>query len=579
MSLMDDIQSPTKELQKIIDHPLLFKAKLNIGEEAYTYLNNADNFTEFSIKIAAGLGGSSLAGVAWFATLGPVAKLALLAGFTSTPVGWIAGAGVLSTVFAYGLMKARKKLKDATIITIPKYLNTPLDLLGQTILSLILPATVKMAIIDGCLCENERVAIRDYFVNEWGFNSDFVTNAIREQEALIEGFDYEEYRQLLLATTCTNKEVKYDVIKRELSNLLTDIMHADGVVTPEEERELETLCGILNKSVEEEVSSSFSSILDSIKRRKESLEELINEKFNSDVKPEQQVQASEEFLDDSLSQKLRQLDDDNLRSLLLSGLRFSKEKLKGLDRDELILLCSKELRSAAGSSTRNLFRREHDFPYKQILIDVADRLADGFTPLSWTKYKLGDSHSEQEVEDTILNVFDERARKWWDKLSEKKKTEFSGGLQSVLDGQLDGKFNPSGGVKTILTQQVLDSIFQNGVTLGLTQIAAPGLAGVLGVSIVSHIGWLVLVQTLGFMTGIKIAVFGIGGFVAMGGAISLLGATAVGAVLSIPSTLLAMDGAAYRKTIPTVLMLLAMSRAKSRLRPSGPEQTVAERCL
>ena len=146
MSLMDDIQSPTKELQKIIDHPLLFKAKLNIGQEVNTYLNNADNFTEFAIKIAAGLGGSSLASVAWFATLGPVAKLALLAGFTSTPVGWIAGAGVLSTVLAYGLMKARKKLKDATIITIPKYLNTPLDLLGQTILSLILPATDRKSV-------------------------------------------------------------------------------------------------------------------------------------------------------------------------------------------------------------------------------------------------------------------------------------------------------------------------------------------------------------------------------------------------------------------------------------------------
>jgi uncharacterized protein YaaW (UPF0174 family) len=333
--------------------------------------------------------------------------------------------------------------------------------------------------------------------------------------------------------------------------------------------------------IEEDVSSSSSSILNSLKRRKESLEDLINEKFGSDAKSEQQVQTNVEFLDDSLFQKLGKLDDDNLRSLLVSGLRFSKDKLKAesVNREKLILLCSKELRSAAGSSTRNIFRGEHDFPYKQILIDVADRLADGFTPLSWTKYKLGDSHSEQEIEDTTLNVFDERARKWWDKLSEKKKAEFTGGLQSVLDGQLDRKFNPSGGVKTILTQQVLDSIFQNGVTLGLTQIAAPGLAGMLGVSIVSHIGWLVLVQTLGFMTGIKIAVFGIGGFGAMGGAVSLLGATAVGAVLSIPSTLLAMDGAAYRKTIPTVLLLLAISRAKSRLCPSGPDQIEAERCL
>ncbi len=566
MSVMDDIQSPTKELQKIIDHPLLFKAKLNIGEEAYDYLNNANNFKDFSIKVAAGLGGSSLAGLTWFAALGPFAKFALFAGFTSTPVGWIAGAGALSTVIAYGLMKANRKLKDATIITIPKYLNTPLDLLGQTILSLILPATVKMAFVDGCLCENERVAIKDYFVNGWGFNSDFVTNAIRKQETLIEGFDYEEYRQLLLATTCTNKEVKYDVIQKELSSLLTDIMHADGVATPEEERELETLTAILNKPVEAD-NDSPRRILNALKRRKDAVVDLMNMKFGAEANSEQKTQDSEKLLDDSLFQKLRQLDDDNLRSLLLSGLRLSEEKLKELDREELILLCSKELRSAAGSSARNFFRGEHDFPYKQILIDVADRLADGFTPLSWTKYKLGDSHSNQEVEDTILKVFDERARKWWDKLSKKKKAEFTVDLETVLKNDKNIAKITKSGTKTILTQQALDSTFQNGVTWGLAKISAPGLAGLLGVSIVSHIGWLVLVQTVGFMTGIKIAVFGIGGYGALGGVVSLLGATAVGAALSIPSTLLAMDGAAYRKTVPTVIMLLTMSRAKSRLCP------------
>jgi hypothetical protein len=62
-----------------------------------------------------------------------------------------------------------------------------------------------------------------------------------------------------------------------------------------------------------------------------------------------------------------------------------------------------------------------------------------------------------------------------------------------------------------LTQQVIDNAFQYGVTWGLSKILAPGLAGVLGVSIVGHIGWLIIVQTLGFMTGIKIAILGIGG--------------------------------------------------------------------
>lgn len=562
-SVIDDLRSPKTDEPPIIEHPLLFKAKLNIGDEAYAYLSKADNFIEFSIKIAAGLGGSSLFTVAWFATLGPIAKLALLVGFTSTPVVWIAGAGALSVVLAYGLIKARGKLIDATTITIPKHLNTPLDLLGQAVLSLILPATVKMALVDGPLCEKERKVLGDYLAQEWGFNRDFIANAITEQERLIADFDYEQYRQLLIASTCADTEIKFDVIKEELLTILTDVMKADGIISPEEEKEFAELSIIINAQGEAEAGSIAEIVNDSINRTKQSIIDFFSTKVDPDKKPIPDITSEANFSDDPLFERLRPLEEENIRSLLVSGLRVSDKYVVGLSKEDLILMCSKELRSAAGSSCRNFFRGDHEFPYKQILIDVADRLADGFTPLSWTKYNLGDSHTEEEIEDTILKVFNERARKWWEKLPDKKKADFVNGLQTVLAGEKINKVDLSGGAKTLLTQQVIDNAFQYGVTWGLSKFLAPGLAGVLGVTIVGHIGWLIIVQTLGFMTGIKIAILGIGGMGAMGGAVSFLGATAVGGVLSIPSTLLVLDGAAYRKTIPTVIMLLTMCRAKS----------------
>lgn len=562
-SIIDELRSPKTDEPPIIDAHLQFKAKLNISDEVYEYLSKADNLIDFSIKIAAGLGGSSLFTVAWLATLGPVAKLALLVGFTSTPVGWIVGAGALSAVLAYGLMKARGELKDATTITIPKHLNTPLDLLGQTVLSLILPVTVKMALIDGSLCENERKVLGDYLAQEWGFNRDFIANAITEQERLIADFDYEQYRQLLIASTCNVKEIKYDVIKIELLTILTEVMKADGNISPEEEKELEKLSSIINEQGEVEAGSIAETVIDSINRTKQSITDIFMAKAAS-IKSSISDDTSEaDFSDDPLFKRLRPLDEEHITSLLVSGLSVSDKRVKGLSKTDLILMCSKELRSSAGSSCRNLFRSDHEFPYKQILIDVANRLADGFTPLSWTKYKLGDTHTEQEIEDTILNVFDERARKWWEKLSEKRKAEFVDGLQTVLEGEAIDKVIQSGGVKTLLTQQAMDNAFQYGVTWGLTKFLAPGLAGMLGVTIVGHIGWMIIVQTLGFMTGIKIAILGIGGMGVWGGAVSFLGATAVGGVLSIPSTLLVLDGVAYRKTIPTVIMLLTMCRSKS----------------
>lgn len=556
-SVIDDILSPKKDDPPIIDNTLQFKYKLDIGDEAYQYLTKADNFLDYSKSLVTGIGGGSIVGIAWFATLGPIAKFALLFGMTSTPVGWIAGAGALSSVLAYVLIKKNKDLKEKTTITIPRHLNTPLDLLAQSVIALIMPAAVRMALADGCLCVKERDAIINYFSREWGLNRDFVATAVIEQESLIADFSYDEYRQLMLATTVTDNEIKYDVIKHEMTCVLTEIINANELVSPDEQHEFEILTRTINEPIETDDCNNSESILNSIKRRKEAISDIVKTKFGPNNKTVSEPGG------DGLFQRLRLLDDDNLNRLLLSGLRVSQKKLKDLDREGRMLLCSKELRLAAGSSVRNLFRNDHEFPYKQILIDVADRLAEGFTPLSWTKYKLGDSHAEQEIEDTIIGIFEERARKWWEKLPEKKKKEFIGGLQAVLEGEQVAKINLTGGIKTVLTQQLIDSIFQNGVTLGLTQVAAPGLSGLLGISIVAHIGWLILVQTLGFMTGIKIAILGIGGVGAFSGAVTFLGATAVGGVLSIPSTLLVMDGTAYRKTIPTVVMLLAMSRATS----------------
>lgn len=460
-------------------------------------------------------------------------------------------------------MKAREKSEDGTIIIIPKHLNTPLDVLGQTVLSLILPATVKMALIDGHLCASERRMIHDYLAYQWGFNRDFIDIAISEQELLIDDFDYEQYRQLLIATTCANKEIKKDVIKHEILTVLKELMNADGSISPEEQSEFIKLSNIISDLSDSENESLTKKVMDEIKRRKHNIEELISYREKWLNKTIQGAGKGADFSGDLLLSKLRQLDENELRSLLVSGLRVSKEDVSSLSREELVLMISEELRSSAGSSCRNLFRGKHEFPYKQILIDVADRLSDGFTPLSWTKYKLDDSHLEREIEDTILNLFDERARKWWEKLPDKKKAEFIDGIESVLAGENLEEVKLSGGAKTFLTQQVIDNIFQYGVTLGLTQVTAPGLSGMLGVTIVGHIGWLIIVQTLGFMTGIKIAIFGIGGIGAWGHAISYLGGAAVGGLLSIPSTLLVLDGAAYRKTIPTIIMLLTLCRAKS----------------
>ncbi|MCD9550638.1 hypothetical protein GLP21_18645 [Photobacterium carnosum] len=281
---------------------------------------------------------------------------------------------------------------------------------------------------------------------------------------------------------------------------------------------------------------------------------------------------------DLLFTRLLELDEVDLRSIAVSTLKLSEKKIASLNKDQLVILCSKELRSAAGSTTINVFRSTHTFPYKKMLIDVADKLTEGSTFLSWTPYKLNDQHTEEEIEAVIVELFEEKARRWWFKLSDKKKEEFMMGLNGVLSGESIGKVNLNGGLKEYIKQQAVENLFQNGVVGGLTKVAASGVMGTIGVSMLTQIGWVILLQTVGFMGGLKIVMFGVGGMGAFGGAVSWLGATAVSSVLAIPTTVALVDGTAYRKTIPGIIMLLAKSKINHDLLDEQLSEKT-ERCL
>ena len=262
---------------------------------------------------------------------------------------------------------------------------------------------------------------------------------------------------------------------------------------------------------------------------------------------------------DLLLQRLQSLADNDIRSLLVSGLRLNVKRLEGLDHNDLVTLCSAKLRSAGGSSTVNITRHPHKFPYKQLLIDVADKLTQGATPLSWTKYRLKDKHREEEIEQVILDLFEEKVRRWWRKLPEKKKVEFVDGINSAMHSDDVTKLTKIG-AGPLLQQQAIEQLIQTGLITGLAQVSAGGALGVIGVSLIGQLGWLILVQTLGVMAGLKIAVFGIGGYGALGGAVTWLGTAAVGTAVAVPGTVLLVDSAAYRKTVPTILMLVAKTR-------------------
>ncbi|MEM1110645.1 MAG: hypothetical protein AAGI11_01940 [Pseudomonadota bacterium] len=268
--------------------------------------------------------------------------------------------------------------------------------------------------------------------------------------------------------------------------------------------------------------------------------------------------------EDLLWQRLDSLAENDLKSLLVGGLRVSERKVEGLDHAALVQRCSSALRDTASSSVMKVLKRRgpHGFPYKQLLINVADKLTPGHTPLSWTAYRLGDEHSPDEIEEFIIELFEARARKWWDELPDARKAEFADDIRKALPR-----------AAPLVRQQLLEQVIQGGIVSGLAKVSASGLMGVAGFSVVSQLGWIILVQSLGWMTGLKIAVFGLGGYGAMGGAVTVLGASAIGAAVAVPGLLVWLDGPSYRKLIPTTIMLLAKARLTAGAPPGAAADT------
>ncbi|SFV53271.1 hypothetical protein MNB_SM-3-286 [hydrothermal vent metagenome] len=187
---------------------------------------------------------------------------------------------------------------------------------------------------------------------------------------------------------------------------------------------------------------------------------------------------------------------------------------------------AKEYRKAAGHSVANLFRRDK-LPYKQILIDVADKLHDS---IGWTHFKLEDNHTESDIEKKILEDIKKKADKFkeeWSKLSPKKREQTEKKLRDKLGKEgynkqaISGSIAllASGGVGVAAATPVALSLFYSG-------FFASTIASIIGVNISALIA---------------------------GGAIA-------GGLIGLPALIAIAGTPAYRKIIPVTIILIQIGQ-------------------
>ena len=208
---------------------------------------------------------------------------------------------------------------------------------------------------------------------------------------------------------------------------------------------------------------------------------------------------------------------------LLGDLKKDPVKFRDASDADLVNAVSAELRSAAGNSIANVRRDPHDFSYKQILIDVADKLAPG--RLSWTKFKMSGPETEEQIEDYIY----ERLQI----LIEEKLRSMDAADRSKLQMRIEDDLRARG--------------FPEHVVRGsLSAVAAGTLTGVVGGPFLSAVVfgslWTLL---LGITPHLLLS-----GFLAGGPAGIAVAAAAV------------TTGASYSKTIPAVTRLIVIRRSR-----------------
>lgn len=222
-------------------HPVCFKQALHIGEDAYKSLT----IKRRSLKLLGPLGAAGagaavasspvVAGV-FFPAGGILGLLGL--GAAATPIGWVIATAALSGTAWVGVTRMLDGLSSTRVDQIPRFINTPLDILAVSIFDLICPLGVKLAAVDGEFREEERAEIARYFVETWGYHEVFVEAAVGMVSECEYTFD--DLIGSLVEYTRSNPDSNAKAISRNVLAFLHEVAEAsDGIGESERDALLE----------------------------------------------------------------------------------------------------------------------------------------------------------------------------------------------------------------------------------------------------------------------------------------------------------------------------------------------------
>lgn len=237
-------------VERVILDPLRFKQRLHIGEDAYAVLKAKKALSSIWSASPAGLAGagvaqSSIVASTFFAPAAPAGLLGWLGlgapAVAVTPLGWVIAAGLLASGGYLGVTRWLASGPDRFVDTIPKHINTPLDLLGTGLFEGMAPLALRVAEADGHVADSERETISAHLVQDWGYDPGYVAAALTAQEQRSDRARLSVLAAALATFQARNPDCNASAMQTELMEFLRELVAADGVIDWREERALRTV--------------------------------------------------------------------------------------------------------------------------------------------------------------------------------------------------------------------------------------------------------------------------------------------------------------------------------------------------
>jgi uncharacterized tellurite resistance protein B-like protein len=235
-------------LERVVADPLRFKQQLRIGEDAFALLRAKKNLytaweTLGAATTGAGFASSSMVARIFFSKTALATGLGL--GSAATPVGWVVAAAFVAGGGYYGATRWFSDKTGAFVDTIPKYINTPIDVLGAALIDFLGSLALRVAAIDGRIDPTERECILDHFVQDWGFDATYAARALDALAPHADATRVKALAQDLAQFEAANPDCNAPAMQAELMRFLRELVAADGVLDEREELALEAIERVL----------------------------------------------------------------------------------------------------------------------------------------------------------------------------------------------------------------------------------------------------------------------------------------------------------------------------------------------